>query len=217
MPVNMPKRAFFAFSFACPYRADPPVIDGLLKDWDDRFRLPDLGVLEGEGAYAEVYMAWHETGLYLALQVSRPAALAVDPRRPVRGDGLQVWIDTRDVREAHRASRYCHHFWFLPRGGGKSGKDPLAGQNRVRRARAQAKMCDPADLGVASRVLKTGYRMEVHLPAAALTGFDHEENSRLGFSYLLKDRKLGRQSWTADEPLPVSYDPSLWGALELIR
>ena len=217
MAVEIPRRAFFAFAFACPYRSDPPVIDGQLRDWDDRFKMPDLIDLEGERVFAGVFTAWNETGLYLALEVSKPAALAVDPRRPARGDGLQVWVDTRDVRGAHRASRYCHHFCFLPRGGGDAGSEPLAAQLRIRRARAQARICDPAEFSVASRVLKIGYRMEVHIPATALTGFDPDENTRLGFTYLLKDRRLGRQSWTADEPLPVSYDPSLWGTLELAR
>ncbi len=217
MAVDIPRRAFFSFAFACPYRAEPPTIDGHLRDWDDRYRMPDLMALEDGSAFANLHMAWNEGGLYLALEVSRPAALAVDPRRPARGDGLQVWIDTRDVRGAHRASRYCHHFCFLPRGGGDSGEDPVGVQLRIRRARAQARMCDPADLAVASRALKAGYRMEVHIPSTALTGFDPDESARLGLTYLLRDRKLGRQTWTADEPLPVSYDPSLWGTVELTR
>jgi hypothetical protein len=59
--------------------------------------------------------------------------------------------------------------------------------------------------------------MEIHLPGDVLTGFDPEENSRLGFTYMLRDRKLGRVYWTGDDSLPVSYDPSLWGTVELLR
>ena len=54
-------------------------------------------------------------------------------------------------------------------------------------------------------------------PTAALTGYDPDENNRLGFTYLLRDKKLGRQVWTAEEVLPVSYDPSLWGTAELVK
>ena len=217
MNVDIPKRAFFNFAFACPFRSDAPVLDGNLGDWEEGHRVPDLGAIEGREPFADFYMAWNDAGLYLALDVRGAAGLEVQPKRPLRGDSLQVWIDTRDVRDAHRAGRYCHHFFFMPIGGGRGGKQPVGGQVRIRRARAQGRMCDPKQLGVASRVLKFGYRMEIHLPGEALTGFDPEENTRLGFTYLLKDRKLGRQFWTAGDPLPVSYDPSLWGTVELVR
>ena len=38
--------------------------------------------------------------------------------RPEDSDGLQLWIDTRDVHNVHRAGRFCHRFIFLPSGGG---------------------------------------------------------------------------------------------------
>ena len=85
------------------------------------------------------------------------------------------------------------------------------------RARAHPRLCDPERLKVASKVHKTGYCLEAHIPAAAMTGFDPDENNRLGFTYLLRDKNLGRQVWTAEEILPVSYDPSLWGTAELVR
>jgi len=215
--VKIPKRAFFNFAFACPFRAEDPVLDGNLKDWDERYRIPDLTSLDGKEPFADLYMAWNGRGVFLAIHVWKAPGLEVEPRRPLRGDGLQVWIDTRDVRDAHRASRYCHHFYFLPTGGGTTGKAPVGGQMRIRRARAQAKPCSPEQLGVAARVSRSGYRMEIHLPSEVLTGFDPEENDRLGFAYLLRDRKLGRQFLTADEALPVSYDPSLWGTVELVK
>ncbi len=173
--------------------------------------------MESRTGFAEFYMAWNGEGIYVAVRVQGAAGLEVQPKRPLRGDGLQVWVDTRDVRDAHRASRFCHHFSFLPVGGGTGGRGPVGRQFRIRRARAQARLCDPEQLGVASKVLKSEYRMEVHLPAGVLTGFDPEENTRLGFTYLLKDRKLGRQFWTADESLPDSYDPRLWGTVELVK
>ena len=220
--LEIPRRAFFNFAFRCPYRSESPALDGDLSDWDDGYRIPDLMVLDAGSAsadlaFADLWMAWNEDGLYLALDVAGNPSPEVLPKRPLAGDSLQVWLDTRDVRDAHRASRYCHHFYFAPGGGGRSRRKPLAGQFRIRRARSHGKICDPSLLGVASRVSESGYRMEIHIPADAMTGFDPEENTRLGFTYLLRDHKLGRQFWTADEPLPVAYDPSLWGTVELVK
>ena len=214
MIADIPIRSFFRFEARCLYRKTPPTVDGVLKDWPDEFRLPDLSEIGAAESFAEVYSAWNEEGLYFTVKVTGQAALEVDTSRPLRGDGLQIWIDTRDVRDAHRASRYCHYFYVLP---GKGRRKALAGQMRIRRARAYGGLCDPDQLVSASRGSKSGYALEVHLPTGALTGFDPDENRRLGFTYLLKDRKLGRQCWTADDPLPVGYDPSLWGTLELVE
>ncbi|MDA0711540.1 MAG: hypothetical protein O3B73_15175 [bacterium] len=214
MNMGIPTRAFFQVSCPCPFRSEAPTIDGALGDWDESFALPDLGGIDGKPAFAEIYMAWNEAGLYFALDVKGPSARAVDERRPLRGDGFQVWIDTRDVRNAHRGSRYCHHFCFWPQtdAGAAGGR-----QFRLRRARAQARLQDSGRFSVASKDRAGGYQMEVHIPADALTGFDPGENNRLGFAYILKDKSLGRQFWTADEILPVSYDPSLWGTVELLK
>ncbi|MBT4140651.1 MAG: hypothetical protein HOE48_22255 [Candidatus Latescibacteria bacterium] len=214
MNMGIPTRAFFQVATPCLYRQDSPKLDGKLGDWDETFLLPDLGGLDGKEAYANVYLAWNDRGLYFALDVKGKAKCAVDERRPLRGDGFQVWLDTRDVRTAHRGSRYCHHFCFWP-----ESESIAAGgrQFRLRRARAQARLQDSGRFSVASKAGKEGYAMEVHIPADALTGFDPDENNRLGFSYVLKDKTLGRQFWTADETLPVSYDPSLWGTVELVK
>lgn len=216
MQLSIPNQSFFSFAAACP-RLDPaPKIDGNLGDWPESARLPDLVAMDGREAFADVCAGWTADALYIAVEVRGNGEPAVQSKRPTRGDGLQVWIDTRDVRNAHRASRYCHHFFFLPEGKGRGQKQPMAGQLRIRRARAQSTPCNPQDIDISSRVLSDGYRMEVRLRAGLLTGFDPEENRRLGFTYLLRDHVLGRQYWSSDESLPVSYDPSLWGTLELV-
>ena len=193
MNVGIPKRAFFNFAWQCPYRSVPPDIDGDLQEWGRRFRMPDLMVLDGREAFADVYAGWSERGLYFAVNVKRAAGASVDRRRPLHGDGLQIWLDTRNVRSVHRASRYCHHFYFLPATGQTK---PRGGQTRIRRARAHSGLCESSELPVASDTSGTGYRLEAHLPAKALTGFDPEENRLLGFTYLLQDRRQGRQFWT---------------------
>ena len=211
--LNIPVRSFFTFEQTSPSVDDTSFLRGTLSGWGKANLLPDLMALDGKTSYADVYFGWNRDGIYFGVDVKGVPGLEVQPARPLKGDGIQIWVDTRDVRDAHRASRFCHHFYFLPSGGRSDG--PLAGQVRIRRAREQGKPCEPQSLTVASRVTKKGYRLSAFLPADILTGFEPEDNNRFGFAYLIRDRRLGRQYWTADEPLPVAYDPSLWGTVVL--
>ena len=214
MNLSIPIRSFFDFAWPCPRLEGIPFMKGPLTGWPERHKLPDLGGLEGADSFAEVYLGWRDEGLYIGVDVQGKAGLKVEPKRPLKGDGIQVWVDTRDVRDAHRASRFCHHFFFLPGGGRRKGA--AAGQVRIRRARSQGKPCEPQAITVVSKIRSSGYRLSAHLPADVLHGFDPEDNTRIGFTYRIADSFLGLQSWAAEDPLPVSYDPSLWGTLQLV-
>ncbi|MBE84267.1 MAG: hypothetical protein CME21_17020 [Gemmatimonadetes bacterium] len=213
MNLNIPVRSFFSFEQSTPSITEIPFLHGTLGGWDKANLLPDLMALDGKDTFADVYLGWNAGGVYLGVDAKGAPGLEVQPKRPLNGDGIQIWLDTRDVRDAHRASRFCHHFYFLPTGGRSDG--PVAGQARIRRARAQPKPCEPQSITVASRISKKGFRFSAFLPADILTGFEPEDNNRFGFTYLIRDKRLGRQYWTADEPLPVAYDPSLWGTVVL--
>jgi hypothetical protein len=215
--VTLPSRAFFSYSVRCPYLAEPPRIDGNLRDWPPANRLPELMGLAGLKAFADVYAGWNETGLYCAVSVPDKSAFRVDPRDVTSGDCLELWIDTRDLKEVHRAHRYCHRFYFLPGGGGRDGKRPIGRQASIDGAREQAPPCaeDLIELGL--RRLKRSYQLELRLPAAGLNGYQPDEFTRLGFTYLLHEPQRGTQSWSAGTDLPVRSDPSLWGTLELVR
>ena len=219
MKVEIPARTFFSFAFPCRFRREPPKIDGTLDDWKDRFRIPDLMEIEGLDLFAEVYMAWNQRGLYFAVGVKGKRRFQGDSKKRSEGDCFHVWIDTRDVRDARRASRYCHHFYFSPTGRGPKGTRPVAGQERIALARGHSRMADLDGIQTASRVDRRSgcYAMEIGLPSTALTGYDPTVCSRIGFTYLLYDVSLGTQSWSAGPDLPVAYDPSLWGTAELVK
>ena len=48
------------------------------------------------------------------------------------------------------------------------------------------------------------------------TGWDPNEHHHLGFSYIMRDREFGKQSFAIGDEFPVASDPTLWGSLELI-
>jgi hypothetical protein len=210
----IPQRAFFSYSFACPFRRNPPPINGNLRDWDESYQIPDLMGVEGLKSHAHLYMAWNDEGLYFGLQVNRKSRYKIDPKNYAEGDCLELFLDTRDVKDTHRANRYCHHFYFLPGGSGKDGKAPIGRQTSIERAREQAPPCPEESIQVAMRRLKKSYQMEIKLPAQGLNGFQPREFNRLGFTYLLHDTELGLQTWSAGRDQPVTQDPATWGTIE---
>jgi hypothetical protein len=189
------------------------------KEWPAlgaEHRLPDLMALDGQRNYAEVRAGWNEAGLWFAVEVmgkrQEPWCRAT---RLDESDGLWLWIDTRDTHNVHRASRFCHQFVFVPFGGGAKQNQPMATMLAIRRARENPKPLAEGTLKARSEALAGGYRLEAHVPAGALTGFDPVEQPRLGFTYAVRDSELGIQSYSCDIELPYDEDPSLWATLEL--
>ncbi|MBN1912633.1 MAG: hypothetical protein JW818_23125 [Pirellulales bacterium] len=184
---------------------------------EEKYRLPDFGELEQRSQGPDVRVAWSEAGLAIRLEMTgkKPAAWC-RATRPADSDGLHVWIDTRNVQNVHRASRFCHRFFFLPGGQGKGDREPVAGMLPIHRAREPHGPVSAKMLHIRSKHLKDGYILDALIPAAALTGFDPAEHPALGFTYVVLDRELGPQTFGPGSPMPYQEDPSLWATLELV-
>jgi hypothetical protein len=211
MPSLIPNRYLFKFEFPLYRWARPLALDGDGSRWDDRFRLPPLHELDGQQAFGQVYAGWDEGGLYVASRVegkTRPPNC--DANRFRQSDNLRVMTDMRDTRDIRRATRFCQQFYFLPTGGGKGGKEPVAGSTPVARAQADAPQAKPGEIVVASKVFKGGWSVTAHIPARVLVGYDPAENPRIGFFAIIEDTELGHQSLTIDDDLNWWCDPSTW-------
>ena len=212
----VPQRLLFRFAVPC-YQCDR-LWDGEGTGLSARHRLICLAELEGRQAFAEVYAGWGEAGLAFKVQVTgKRRSLWCRPGQPEESDGLHLWIDTRDVHNTHRASRFCHRFVFLPSGLGGLLSAPYAELLAINRARENPRRVDPRHLEVCSKLNRDGYVLQCFIPAKALTGYDPVEHPRLGFTYAVLDRELGEQTFSVGSPLPYQEDPSLWATLELTR
>jgi hypothetical protein len=212
----LPARFLFRFAAPCLYDAalgsKPPA------ELPAQHRLPSLGELEAQGAFADVRAAWSEAGVALSVRVEgKKHPSWCRETRLEDSDALQVWIDTRDTHTIHRATRFCHRFAFLPGGAGRNFEQPVADQLLVDRARENANPVRPGQLQVASEKRVGGYVLAAFIPAAALTGFNPADHPRLGFTYFVFDRELGQQYFSLGSEFPFAADPSLWGTLELVR
>jgi hypothetical protein len=212
----VPKRFLFRFSAACLYHQKPWTAKG--AGLDATHRLVSLAELEGLPIVADVRAAWSESGLAMSVEVrSKRQAPWCRVTRPEDSDGLHVWIDTRDVHNVHRATRFCHRFLFMPTGGGRRADQPVAQWLPIHRARAQPQAIKPGGLKVRASRYRDGYQLDAFISADALTGFDPVEHPRLGFTYAVCDRELGEQTFGVGSPMPYQEDPSLWATLELVR
>jgi hypothetical protein len=212
----IPNRFLFRISHPCRYVAGIPNDDEELFHLDNSCRLRSFADMEGKSDFADLRLAWNETGLAIEMRVSgKEQPPTGDAAKPRLSDGLSLWLDTRDSRTSHRASRFCHQFHFLPSGGGPDRDEPVFVQSKIHRALQDAPLV--ADVPFRCRRLAAGYRLAAFLPAEALNGFDPEQNRRMGWFYIVRDAELGTQSLSALEELPVGEDPTLWGMLELVR
>lgn len=209
-------RAFFQFEFPLLYRAKPPVVTADASNWPAKFMLPTLVTLEDEEPFADVYGSWNEDGLQFLFDVpTRTSAFHVDRDQWWKHDGLRLCIDTRDTRDAKRATRFCHFYYCLPIGGGKSGKDPVVDIHRMSRAKEPPPSVDPRQISVAVQKQRKGYCIELALPASCLIGWNTVENTRLGLFYKLKDIDCGAQHLSANDDLGWNTDPSTWATAVL--
>ncbi len=204
-----------------PYVKDAPRDtddDDNLVDLPEAARLQNFAELDGLKNFADVRLTWNDFGLAVQVEVKGKEQPAVgDSDRPKSCDGLSLWIDTRDSRAGHRASRFCHHFLFLAAGGGADKDEPFVAQTKINRAQQDAPLANLADIPFRSHRVKGGYRLEAFLPAAVLNGFDPQEHPRLGVYYVVRDQELGDQFLSVNWDFPFQDDPSLWAVMELVK
>jgi hypothetical protein len=212
----LPTRFLFRFAAPCLRFEGAWTAQGV--QLPESHRLPSLGQIEGQAEFADFRAGWNDSGLFFSASVEgKRQAVWCRENKLEDSDGVQLWIDTRDTHNIHRASRFCHRFVFLAAGGGRQFAEPVADQLLVDRARENAQPVRPGWLKVVGKVGKSGYQMSMHVPAAALTGFNPVDHPKLGFTYFIFDREYGEQTFSVGTQFPFAADPGLWGTLELVR
>ncbi|HYT88733.1 MAG TPA: hypothetical protein VEL76_08500 [Gemmataceae bacterium] len=218
MPL-IPHRFLLRVAYPCRYIKEVPRAAGdQLLDLPESCRLDNFAALDGHSNFADVRLAWNEQGLALQVQVKgKDQPPQGHEARPRGSDGVSLWIDTRDARTSHRASRYCHQFHFLPTGGGAFNDEPVVIQAKINRALQDAPLCPADAVPLRCNSVRGGYLIEAFLSAAVLTGFDPEQNPRLGVYYAVRDAELGEQVLSVGAEFPYWEDPTLWSVLELVQ
>ncbi len=213
----VPQAFWFRVSAPCGRVEGFPRAKGRLLDLPESSALPDLGALEGAGSWAKGRAGWNAAGLGFAFEVlEKGGPISPAPERASGLDGVQLWIDTRDTRNVHRATRFCHRFaaTLVPAAGRSLGVE--VARKPIARAIADAPLAPLAEVQARAERTVSGWRLELFFPADCLHGFDPETNRRLGFSYQVTDPDRGDQYFGVGREFPVGEDPSLWATLELV-
>jgi hypothetical protein len=196
-------------------RARPAKATVAVPELGPTYRLPDLAGLDGMPGWADLRAGWSEAGLVFAVRVDGPprSGLSFDPEL---SPGLDVWVDTRDSREGHRATRFAHRFAASMRAGRAGPATIELTQKTIHRALADAPRArmDAAET-TRGQWSRTGWSLDWLVPAADLHGFEPESNRRLGFLAIVRDPARGEQFLGVGREFPVESDPSLWITLEL--
>ena len=174
-------------------------------------KLPDTSDFLGEERFANVLLGWTEDGLFGEVDVLKPFEEAVYPDYEA-GDALELFIDTRDLKEAGFPTKFCHHFLILPYE--VQGVQALE-LTRFREVE-QRPLCDPSQIKVKTESSRRGYTVKWELPAAVLYGFDPKAFDRLGMSYSIHRPKQPAQNFAASSQfVSVAQNPSLWASFRL--
>ena len=213
----MPPRFLFRWSFNARQFDKVPRNSGRLLDLPDDFLLPSFAELDPRSDFANIKLAWNPKGFAFSVEVSGRSKRTEPAVGEARPDGIWLWFDTRNTQAVHRATRFCHHFFLRPVGGGPKSNEPMVRALPVARAREETALPNSELVKIQSEVSNSGYWLEAWFPAEVFTGFDPATNNKIGFHYLIHDSQLGDQTLAVGSEFPFESDPSLWQTVELVQ
>lgn len=175
--------------------------------------LPDTSDLLGEEAFAEVAMGWSGEGLLFEIFVKKPFEMCLYPDFR-KGDSVELFLDTRDIKGSGFPGRFCHHFLILPK-----EVDGVSSQEITRfRTEDSHPLCESDAIKVENSFDKRDYRLKIYLPSYVLHGYDPATFDRLGFTYRINRYGGEPQHFSvSSKEYAIEQAPSLWSSLKLIK
>lgn len=201
-PVN-----FFALSCDCHFLAKknsyPPF---------STHSLPSTSRLCHEYSFTKVAVGWNQEGLFFQIHVSQPYTKSSFPDVQ-KGDSIELFIDTRDVKSSGFNTRFCHHFYFLP----KPADDHQCGEITHFRTEDSHPLCDPKQLVCQSQFGSNDYTTKIFIPSQCLYGYDPKQFDRLGFTYRINRTSGKSQHFSvSSHEYQIDQQPSLWSSMKLV-
>lgn len=178
-----------------------------------KYLLPQTADLLGEESFADVALAWQEEGIFARVVVHQPFEEAVYPKYE-EGNAIELFFDTRDLKEAGFPTRFCHHFLILPQ--------EVQGVQALELSRFRTEdrhpLCDPGAIEVHTENTPKSFSVEIGFPADILHGYDPRSFDRLGFTYCIHRPKKGSQHFAvSSRDIAIAQHPSFWATCQLIR
>ncbi|MGB7977528.1 MAG: hypothetical protein WCF19_00035 [Chlamydiales bacterium] len=192
--------------------ADSQFIRGVLKP-EKTHLLPSTSDLLDEESFADVYSAWNFEKLCFYIAVHRPFQKIGEPDFR-KGESVELFIDTRDLKTTAERTPYCHHFVFFP-----VLYQNFLGREITRfRNEETHRLCHPEDLQITADLDDSSYRLSIEIPSHCLHGYDPLSFSRIGFTYRINRTEGPPQHFAvSSEEYNIEQHPATWGTLKLLK
>ena len=175
--------------------------------------LPSVAYLLGEVPFFEVGMAWSEEGIHLCFKIETKFEACFFPEVE-KGDGVEVFIDTRGIDSAVTIHKYCHHFIFLP--------EKVNGIQSAEVTRFKSNdRHDPAlheNFSVESKIKAHSIEMQITIPEISLFGYNPLQNPKLGFACIVhRSNKEKGHFPQSGVDFMIERCPLLWAKMKVIE
>lgn len=184
-----------------------------LKGGGKLFSLPDFSSYLEEERFVEVKMGWHQEALIWEFFIKKPFEEAAYPDFRL-GDSIELFINTRDPRTVGYVTRFCHHFFILP----KEVQGVMAQEITRLRMEEARPLALAEDILIETEFTKRAFQVKITLFAKALHGFDPEAFNKLGFAYRVNRPKASAQHFSLSTGLyALEKQPTLWSTILLSK
>lgn len=174
-----------------------------------RYLLPDMTGMGDDAEIGQVSMGWSPEGLIVLVKFDEAFDSSVYPDIS-RGDAVELFIDTRDVKTSGFNTRFCHHFFFLPNA--VDGVD--RGELTHFRTEDRHELCEATELGLKQLSKKS---LEIRIPTDCMTGYDPVDFGRIGLSYRLWQHGEAQHFSVSTNEYAVEQQPSLWSTARFVK
>ena len=205
LPALMPIQ-FFGLVCDCSYLAGK-----ISVECERDYALPCTADCLDEESFADLYCGWNEEKISVRAEVQEPFQ-KIGETDFRRGDSLEIFIDTRDLKSKAVVTRFCHHFVFFPAEyQGYYGREISRFRNEDTH-----RLCSPEDLEVSVDLRADSYSLVVDIPAHCLFGYEPQNFPKIGFTYRLNRGDRGPQHFAvSSQEYIIEQHPALWATLKL--
>ncbi|MGE5196095.1 MAG: hypothetical protein ACM3JI_02055 [Anaerolineae bacterium] len=183
------------------------------KNFSRSHFLPSTSALLNETSFADLKLAWNEEGLLVQVFARKPFEESFYPHFS-GGDSLELFFDTRDLKTAGFAGRFCHHFVVLI--------SEIQGIRALEMTRFRTEdahpLCESQEIHIETKYESNAYQLQVCIPSSCLHGYDPAFFDRLGFTYRLNRPKKAPQHFAvSSRHYAIEQHPALWASLKLVK
>ncbi len=176
------------------------------------YLIPTTAQLLDEQEFAKVYLGWNEYFIQMYFEVFVDFE-EVSYSEYRKGDSVELFFDTRDLKDQSFMTQFCHHFIVYPQ------KIKNIHAREITRFRSDEThiLCDPENLMVEASYAKNSYTLNIKIPTYCLYGFDCKNFRRMGFCYRINQSNNPPQHFGLSSfEYKIEQNPSLWPSLILI-